>query len=52
MHLEAQRLVKASFGETMLHTIGKVYEQQANIYLGGFFGGIAAKWKATNENFK
>jgi hypothetical protein len=29
-----------------------VYEQQADIQLGGFFGGIAAKIKQSTENMK
>lgn len=49
---EAERLVRSSFGETMLHTIGRVYEQQADIALAGFFGGIAAKFKASSDNMK
>jgi hypothetical protein len=28
MREEADRLVRASFGETLLHTLGKVYETQ------------------------
>jgi hypothetical protein len=49
---EAAQLARASFGETMLHAIGRVYEQQANIHLSGFLGGFAAKFKASTENMK
>lgn len=52
MEAEAERLVKASFGETMLHTIGKVYEAQADIQAGGFLDGTLARWRANHENMK
>jgi hypothetical protein len=52
MREEAVKLAGASFGETMLHTIGRVYEQQAEIRLAGFFGGLAARAKASTENMK
>ncbi|GLC44692.1 hypothetical protein PLESTB_000973900 [Pleodorina starrii] len=52
MREDAARLVKASFGETMLHTIGKVYDMQADIHAGGFFFGMAAKFRAQGENMR
>lgn len=50
--LEAQRLVRASFGETMLHCVGKVYEIQADIYLGGLFDGTWARVQQSRESIK
>ncbi len=52
MQQEAQQLAAASFGDTMLHAIGRVYAQQADIHLGGLFGSLAAKVKASTENMK
>jgi hypothetical protein len=46
------KLVRQSFGETMLHAIGFMYEQQADLALSGFFGGIAARVKAAKESVK
>ncbi len=34
MAAEAAELANASFGEVMLHTVGRVYEAQADIFLG------------------
>ncbi|GIM01777.1 hypothetical protein Vretimale_6563 [Volvox reticuliferus] len=52
MREDAAKLVKASFGETMLHTIGKVYDMQADIAAGGFFGGMAAKFRQQGESVR
>lgn len=52
MEAEAARLVGASFGHTMLHTIGGVYSQQAEICLGNVFSSLAAKVKASTDNMK
>eukprot|EP00955_Chlamydomonas_euryale_P006952 73753-Chlamydomonas_euryale.AAC.1 len=49
---QAAVLVRQSFGQTMLHAIGHVYEQQADIALGGFFGGMGARLSATKEGMK
>ncbi len=42
---EAARLAAASYGPTMLGLIGKTYELQADIYLGGFVDGALAKFR-------
>ncbi|KAG2485127.1 hypothetical protein HYH03_016114 [Edaphochlamys debaryana] len=52
MREEAARLAKASFGETLLHTIGKVYDMQADIIAGGLLGGMAAKLREKGHNVK
>ncbi|GLI63100.1 hypothetical protein VaNZ11_006004, partial [Volvox africanus] len=52
MREDAAKLGKASFGETMLHTIGKVYDMQADIAGGGFFGGMAAKFRQQGESVR
>ena len=49
---EAGKLVKTSFGDTLLHTIGEVYEQQADIMLSNFFGALGARFKASSGNVK
>ena len=52
MVAEALELVKASYGETMLHAIGKAYEVQAKIYLGGVLDGSLAALKAQGQSIK
>jgi hypothetical protein len=52
MQQEAAQLVIASFGEKILHAIGSVYIQQADIYQGNVFSSLAAKMKASTENVK
>jgi hypothetical protein len=49
---EARQLVTASFGDVMLHTIGHVYLQQAEIHLGGFFGSLGPKMRAAKHNMQ
>lgn len=49
---EAAKLVRTSFGEPLLHAVGRVYQMQADIALASFFGSIAAKMKATKAEFK
>lgn len=34
---EATELVEACFGKTILHTIGRIYKLQGEIFLGNFF---------------
>ena len=36
MHGEAERLIEASFGEVLLHIIGRCYSSAAEMYLGNF----------------
>ena len=49
--MEAAELATASFGDVMLKSIGKVYESQAEIYLGGFFEGnlAALRWAGCEQ---
>ena len=46
---EAARLAKVSFGDTMLFTIGKVYEHQADIYLGDILQSTVARLKQKGD---
>ena len=46
---EAQRLAQVSFGKTMLYAIGRVYEDQANIYLGNFIQSSLAAFRQRGE---
>ena len=52
MAQEGQELAKASFGPTILMTIGKAYEAQAAIYLGGFIQGGIASFKQETHSIK
>ncbi|CAD7704560.1 unnamed protein product [Ostreobium quekettii] len=49
---EATRLSKVSFGDTMLYTIGKVYEHQADIYLGDVFQSTFARMKQKGDTIR
>ena len=51
MAVEAAELATASCGDVMLKAIGKVYESQAEIYLGGFFEGnlAALRWAGCEQ---
>ncbi len=52
MAKEAAELASASFGEVMLHTVGSVYEAQAQIFLGGLINGSIAALKARGHSLK
>eukprot|EP00891_Asterochloris_glomerata_P009342 jgi/Astpho2/9342/Aster-07279 len=52
MRGEAQELVKASFGPTLLCTIGKVYESQAQVVLSDFFTGGIARMRQTGHTLQ
>ena len=52
MRIEAQELCKASFGGTILTTIGKVYERQAKMKLGNFFEGSVLALKGQGRSIK
>lgn len=52
MMCEARELSQASFGPTLLHTIGRSYKSQANIVLGGFFDGGFAAIKSKGRTIK
>ena len=51
MAVEAAELATASFGDVMLKAIGKVYESQADIFLGGFIDGTLAalRWAGCQQ---
>lgn len=46
---EASRLENVSFGKTMLYAIGRVYEDQANIFLGNFIQSSLAAFRQRGE---
>ena len=52
MVAEADSLVKAAFGPTMLKAIGKTYVSQAEIFLGNFFEGSIAALKSKSSSVK
>jgi curved DNA-binding protein CbpA len=52
MKEEANTLASASFGETMLRTVGRVYEVQARIQLGGMLEGGFVALKAQGRSIK
>lgn len=52
MAQEGQELAKASFGPTILLAIGKAYEGQAAIYLGGYIQGGLASLKQEGQSIK
>lgn len=52
MEQEGQQLAKASFGPTILLSIGKAYERQAAIHLGGFFQGSLVSLKQEGHSIK
>jgi len=52
MGREAEGLASAPYGERMLRVIGKSYETQASIHLGGVIDGSVAALKAQGRNIK
>ena len=52
MAQEGKELAKASFGTTILLAIGKAYEGQASIYLGGFFQGGLLSLRQDTQSLK
>lgn len=52
MEKEGGDLAKASFGPTILLAIGKAYEGQADIHLGGFFQGSLVSLKQEGHSIK
>lgn len=52
MAQEGRELAKASFGSTILLAIGKAYEGQASIYLGGFFQGGLLSLRQDTQSLK
>lgn len=52
MEEEGHNLAKASFGPTILLAIGKAYEGQAAIYLGGFFQGSLVSLRQEGHSIK
>ncbi|KAK9826317.1 hypothetical protein WJX74_008417 [Apatococcus lobatus] len=52
MRGEAASLAQASFGPTMLETIGRMYTMQADILLGGFFEGGIKAWQQRGHTMR
>ncbi|KAK9865762.1 hypothetical protein WJX84_008412 [Apatococcus fuscideae] len=52
MRGEAASLAQASFGPTMLETIGRMYTMQADILLGGFIEGGIKAWQQRGHTMK
>ena len=52
MRGEAASLAQASFGATMLETIGRMYTMQADILLGGFFEGGIKAWQQRGHTMR
>ena len=52
MVAEADSLVKAAFGPTMLKAIGRTYSSQAEIFLGNIFEGSLAAIKSKHSSVK
>ena len=52
MEQEARQLATVSYGQPMLKAIGKVYETQAQIELGGMFEGSFLALRAQGRNIK
>jgi len=50
--INAEQLATASFGEVMLHTVGRVYESEANIHAGNIFEVGITKLRRTGTNLK
>jgi hypothetical protein len=50
--INAEQLATASFGEVMLHTVGRVYESEASIHGGNIFEVGLTKLRRTGTNLK
>ncbi|KAK9815321.1 hypothetical protein WJX72_001695 [[Myrmecia] bisecta] len=52
MQAEAAGLVMASYGSVLVKTIGRVYESQAEIFLGGLVDGTLAAMRSKGQSVK
>ncbi len=52
MQAEAEKLAKASFGETLLHALGRAYDNHASVALGNVFTGAAAKLRQHGDSIR